>query len=332
MNRTNPLKKHLKIALLTLSMINLSCIGAQDIKVVSGKVRAKKTNTLPTHIVGPSVFQIPGYFVWGGSVAKGEDGKYHMLFSLWESGPQYGNFVKSWVLESKIGYAVSDFPDRDFQFQKIVLKGTRYDGDTLSWDAQSVHNPHIKKFNGKYYLYYTGTRDPGQQPKGSKAENMDQRTRAQQSQQIGVVSFNSFEDLVSGNFSRPKKPLIEPRTRVKPDHILNPSPPNTVAKPDNIIVVNPSVDYNPKTGKYMLFFKGNLYEPGWKGAHGVAIGDSPDGPFETLDVFIFDVRMPDGKIASTEDPYVWYAKKYDKFLAVVKDFSGQLTGYKNTLA
>jgi hypothetical protein len=61
--------------------------------------------------------------VWGGSVIKGEDHKYHMLFSLWESGPGTENFSNSWVLESKIGYAVSDYPDRDFKFQKIVLQG-----------------------------------------------------------------------------------------------------------------------------------------------------------------------------------------------------------------
>lgn len=323
---------YLKIAVMVLIISCFSSARAQDFKVVSEKVQAKKVTGLPTHLKGSSVFQIPGYFVWGGSVVKGEDNKYHMLFSLWESGTKNGSFAKNWVLESKIGYAISDKPDGDFKFQKIVLKGKRYAGDLKSWDAQSVHNPHIKKFNGKYYLYYTGSMDPGIQPKGSSGENLDKRSRVQQSQCIGVITFDSFDDLVSGNFSRPKKPLLVPRTRVKPNNILNGSPEGTVAKPDNIIVVNPSVDYNPNTGKYMLFFKGNLYQPSWKGAHGVAIGNSPLGPFEPLDTFIFDVRLPDGKIASTEDPYVWYAKKYNQFLAVVKDFSGQLTGHKKTLA
>ena len=82
----------------------------------------------------------------------------------------------------------------------------------------------------------------------------------------------------------------------------------------------------------MLFFKGNLYEPSWKGVHGVAIGDTPTGPFIPRDEFIFDIRMPDGSLASTEDPYVWYAPKYQEFMAVVKDFSGRLTGHKKTLA
>jgi len=283
-------------------------------------------------LLGASALNIDGYFVWGGSVIKGDDGKYHMLFSLWESGINYGSFVQSWVLESKIGYAVSDYPDRDFKFKKIILKGTRYNGDTTSWDAQMVHNPHIKKFNDTYYLYYVGAKDNGVQPKGSTAENLDKRSRVQQSICIGAIAFSSFEDLINGNFQRPKQPLLVPRTRVKASNILNGSPKGTIAKPDNIIMANPAVVFNPNTKDYMLFFKGNLYEPSWKGAHGVAIGKTPLGPFTPREEFVFDIRMPDGSIASTEDPYVWYVKNQKKFFAVVKDFSGRLTGEKKTLA
>jgi|TARA_R110000868_G_scaffold153543_5_gene379000 hypothetical protein len=330
----NVILTYCKLVFVVLCMTNAFFCNAQSLKVIPGKIDAKKVDALvcPNEIMGASIFQIPNYFVWGASVIKGDDGKYHMLFSLWESGTEGGSFVKDWVLQSKIGYAVSDYPDKDFRFQKIVLKGTRYQGDNLSWDAQMVHNPHIKKFNGKYYLYYIGARDPGEQAKGSTGENLDQRARVQQSLCIGVLEFNNFKELLSGNFSRPKQPLLRPRTRVKPDNIVDGSPTGTVAKPDNIIAVNPSVDYNPLTQKYMLYFKGNIYEPQWKGVHGVAIGDDPKGPFMPLDRFVFNVRMPDGTLASTEDPYVWYSKKLQQFMAIVKDFSGRLTGYKKTLA
>ncbi|WP_235293316.1 glycoside hydrolase family protein [Portibacter lacus] len=314
-------------------MIWLLCSCKSILYVVPSPLKGQVVDQLESKmLVSPSVLDIDGYFVWGGSVVKGKDGKYHMLFSLWESGMEDGSFVKNWVLESKIGYAVSDFPDKDFEFKQIVLKGALHDGNEAAWDAQMVHNPHLKEFNGNYYLYYIGGRDYGQEPVGSTGENLNKRSRVQQSLCTGVIEFNSFEDLLVGRFERPSAPLLEPRTRVKPNNILNGSPAGTVAKPDNIIVVNPSVDYNPKTKEYFLFFKGNLYEPHWKGAHGVALGKSPLGPFVPRDEFIFDVRMPDGTIASTEDPYVWYAKKYKQFYAVVKDFSGQLTGYKKTLA
>jgi hypothetical protein len=195
-----------------------------------------------------------------------------------------------------------------------------------------VHNPHIKKFKDKYYLYYGGGKDPGIQPKGSKGENVNKRNRVQQSQQIGVLEFDSFEDLVAGNFKRPDAPILSARTRVKPDNIVESSPEGTQPKPDNIIVVNPSVVQRPSDGKYLLYFKGNFYNPNWRGVHGVAIGDSPTGPFTTTDHFVFDIRYEDGTIASAEDPYVWYHNTHEKFYAVFKDFSGKITEGKPGLA
>ena len=124
---------------------------------------------------GPSVLNDPDRFVWGGSVVKGDDNKYHMLYATWECGDSIPAFSNSWVLHSKIAYAVSDYPDRDFKFQKIVLQGRALEGDSTAWDAQMVHNPHIKKFNNKYYLYYGGGKDPGIQPKGSKGEKVNKR-------------------------------------------------------------------------------------------------------------------------------------------------------------
>lgn len=281
---------------------------------------------------GPSVLNDPGRFVWGGSVLKGDDGKYHMLYSTWEAGDSVPKFTDSWVLHSKIAYAVSDYPDRDFKFQKVVLQGRALEGDSLAWDAQMVHNPHLKRFNGTYYLYYIGSKDPGPQPQGSKGENVNKRNRVQQSQKIGVIAFNNFQDLMSGNFERPDLPLLSPRTRVKSNDIVNPSPEGTQAKPDNILVVNPAVVQRPSDGKFLLFFKGNLYEPHWKGVHGVAISDSPTGPFVPSDDFVFDIKDKNGQISSAEDPYVWYHQKHKRFYAVFKDFTGNITGKEPGLA
>lgn len=281
---------------------------------------------------GPSVLNDSNRFVWGGSVVKGDDNKYHMLYSTWERGDSLPAFGDSWVLHSKIAYAVSDYPDRDFKFQKIILQGRALEGDSTAWDAQMVHNPHLKKFGDKYYLYYIGSVDPGVQPSGSKGENLNKRNRVQQSQKIGVIEFENFEDLLSGNFKRPNAPLLSPRTRVKVNDIVSPSPIGTKAKPDNIIVVNPSVVQRPADGKFLLYFKGNIYEPQWKGVHGVAISGSPTGPFIATDTIVFDIRLDDGKIASAEDPFVWHHKKNDKFYAVFKDFSGKITGHEPGLA
>ena len=53
---------------------------------------------------------------------------------------------------------------------------------------------------------------------------------------MGVVVFEHFDELLNGDFKRPDKPLLSPRTRVKKDNVVNPSPEKTKAKPDNMIV------------------------------------------------------------------------------------------------
>jgi hypothetical protein len=114
--------------------------------------------------------------------------------------------------------------------------------------------------------------------------------------------------------------------------VIDPSPDGTEALPDNLIVVNPTVEHRTADGKYLLYFKGNLYDPGWRGAHGLAIADDPAGPFEPVDQFMFELRTEDGKIASAEDPYVWYHPGTGLFYAVFKDFSGRFTGSDPALA
>ncbi|MEN8151386.1 MAG: glycoside hydrolase family protein [Planctomycetota bacterium] len=275
---------------------------------------------------GDSVLSLPGRFVWGGSVVKGRDGRFHMLFNTWKTGPDSPPFRDAWVLHSEIGHAVSDRPDGGFEFTGVVLRGAGAD----AWDAQVVTNPHLRVFDGRFHLYYVGSRDPGPQSAGSPGERLSKRNRVQQCQRIGVIVFDSFEDLVAGDFERPSEPLLAPRTRVKDRDIVDPSPTGTTALPDNIVVVNPSVVFDRPRNRYLLYFKGNVYTPHWKGVHGVAVADSPTGPFRALDDIVFDVRMPDGSLASAEDPYVW--RRGDRFHAIVKDFTGAITGGSKGLA
>jgi len=282
-------------------------------------------------VQGESAFQLRDSFVWCGSPIQIKE-KYYLFYSAWESGPQLPAFGDSWVLYSKIGVAVSDSPDRHFRSLGLVLKGRKDQGDSTLWDAQMVHNPLIKYFNGKYYLYYIGGKDPGVQPTGSPGEKLNKRNRVQQSLQIGVIEFNSVQELLAGKYKRSGQPLLSPRTRVKSTDVVNPSPPGTIAKPDNMIVVNPAVEYRPSDGKYLLFFKGNLYDPTWRGVHGVATADSPTGPFTATDEFVFDIDDGKGNKVSAEDPFVWYHRADQIFYAIMKDFTGKLTGGEPGLA
>jgi predicted GH43/DUF377 family glycosyl hydrolase len=328
----------LKIEIKLWMVILLACTGFQ---AIGQKYFAVQPMSIDARLVavnnavmlkGPSILMDDHRFVWCGSVVQSNDSTYHMFFSTWTCDRDSLGFYNTWVLESQIGYATSRFPDKDFKFEKIVLRGTRFDGDTTAWDAQMVHNPHIKKFGDRYYLYYIGAKDPGTQPPDSPGSKLSKRDRIQQMQHIGVIEFSDFDEILNGTFIRPKQPLLSPRTRVKKENIINPSTHGTVPKPDNIIVTNPSVVYRPSDGKYLLYFKGNWYDPHWRGVHGVALSDHPAGPFVTSDQIVFDVRMDDGKIANAEDPFVWYYKKFKQFFVIIKDFSGKMTGGEPSLA
>lgn len=280
-------------------------------------------------VEGTSALQVPGHFTWGGSVTKAGDGKFYMIYSAPETGVY--PFNNAWVFGSKLGLAVSDRPDGGFKQLGFFYNQDGFTEDTSSWDSQSASNPHVRKFGDKYYLYYAATVDPGNENVFSETDTLPRRDRVQQNQKIGVIIFESFPDLMEGKFVRSEKPLLEARTRVKPDNVLAPSTAGTEPKPDNLIVVNPSVVYRPSDGKYLLYFKGNIYDPHWRGIHGVAIGDTPVGPFVALDEPVFHIESVEGKL-SAEDPYVWYHSRDKRFYAVFKDFNGKFTKGEPCLA
>lgn len=280
-------------------------------------------------VSGDGAFQVPGHFVWGASVIQGDGGRYYMVYSAVPTGKY--SFDPAWVLGSKMGLAVSDRPDGGFRHLGFFLNQDGFRPDQSAWDAQTVMNPHLRKFGDKYYLYYVGGVDLGNDRVRSADGTLPLRARVQQSLRIGVIEFDSFNDLLAGKFERSNVPLLAPRTRVKPGDIVDPSPEGTQPMPDNIIVVNPAVVYRPSDGKYLLYFKGNVYDPTWRGVHGVAISDSPAGPFVPLDLEVLTIKGGDKRL-SAEDPYVWYCDRDKQFYAIFKDFTGAFTRGEPCLA
>ena len=276
----------------------------------------------------PAVLEHPEYFVWGGSVIQGEDGRYYMFCSLFDADIPFSD---SWLLSSRIAWAVSDDPDRDFIIQDILIPPAGEAGDPAAWDAQTVHNQHVRRFGQRVYLYYIGSRDPGRPSPGEPGYETSLRNLVQLNQKIGVIEARSVRALTLGDWERPNAPLLEPRTRVAP-HTFDPSPEGTEPLPDNLIVVNPSVVQRPSDRTYLLYFKGNIYDPNWRGAHGVAEGPTPTGPFFSKDMFLFEVEFPDGTISrNAEDPFVWFDSSRRRFYTIVKDFTGQVGGERSCL-
>ncbi len=85
-----------------------------------------KKRMLPAPVGGG--FRMEGYWVWCGSVIKGEDNRYHMFASRW---PKSQPMHPGWLSLSEIVRASSDTPEGPYQFEEVVLpaRGAEY------WDG-----------------------------------------------------------------------------------------------------------------------------------------------------------------------------------------------------
>ena len=70
---------------------------------------------LPAPINGG--YQDPDYWVWGSSVIKEEDNRYHMFASRWNNKLNFGN----WVTNSEVVHAVADTPIGPYKTLEVVL-------------------------------------------------------------------------------------------------------------------------------------------------------------------------------------------------------------------
>ena len=250
-----------------------------------------------------NIFKSKDYYTWCGSVIMGEDGKYYMFYSRWPHGVRkldddslnyIFNGFAGWQKYSEIAIAVSNKLEGPYKHITTVLKSTGKEG---LWDRFTMHNPHIQKFNGYYYLYFISTAYDSTflpvNPNQSK-ENL-QWFRYNCAQSIGVVKVKSIRDFISGNFKMPDEPIVRV-DKIRTFEVVN----------------NPSVAQGPD-GKYYMMYKSRK-----SGGHMMfwwAVADKPDAPYTTISNVTSENDM------ACEDPYMWYDKKRKSFYAVAKYFS-----------
>lgn len=157
-------------------------------------------------------FAQEGYWIWCGSVIRGEDGRYHMFASRW---PQSLPFFAGYLRASEVVRAVADTPAGPFRFEEIALptRGPRH------WDGMMTHNPTIHRSGDTFLLFYIGAtyQDP---------ENCYGNIR------IGLVTSRS----VYGPWERRDRPVLEPRPgKWDSSVVTNPAP--CVLRDDRILLV-----------------------------------------------------------------------------------------------
>lgn len=192
-----------------------------------------------------SIFEMDGFFVWCGTIAKGDDGKYYLYFSFW---PKSDSFDNDWVIYSKIGYAVSDNPYGGFEYCGIAL-----DSGT-GWDSGAVHNPAVIRHNGKYYMYYMGNHGNG--------EYWSHRNN----QRIGVAVASSPH----GPWQRFDTPVID-ITKDSFDSLMTSNPSVTIGDDGKFYMIYKAVTAidNHIAGGAVIC--------------GIAVADDPVGPFKKYD-------------------------------------------------
>lgn len=228
-----------------------------------------------------------GYFVWDGSIVRGEDGKYHMFYSRWPTKETFN----AWITRSEVVHAVSDSLAGPFVFHDVALppRGGSY------WDATATHNPTVKKFGKKYYIYYMGNIGSGVLSDGTTNIAQHEKSR------IGVA----VADSPNGPWKRFDKPIID----ISSDEDA----------PDAGSMNNSSVTQAPD-GTYLL-----MYKAGGKRGKGkpvsllLATANSPVGPFKKELVNLFPV---DGVKFPFEDQFFWYDKHDKMYYCILKDMKG----------
>jgi predicted GH43/DUF377 family glycosyl hydrolase len=234
-----------------------------------------------------AILQEEGYNVWGASMARTNDGICHLYYARWPSDSTF----RGWLKYSEIAYATSSQPTGPYQFQRVILKGF----GKGNWNEEAAHNPHIKKFEDKYYLYFIAHR--------KEDLGLSDWMNHIFTQRIGVA----IADQPEGPWTVLPEPLIDYQE----------------GKPAHGYMVNPSVCERPD-GTYLMMFKAR--KPGaetfgkFDPIHCVATAPTPVGPFTIADQTLLTEH-------TAEDPFVWYQN--NRYYALVKDMYAKYTGHKS---
>lgn len=234
-----------------------------------------------------NVFHDEEYFNWCSSIIKGDDGKYHMFYSRWEKSKSF----RAWLTHSTIAHAVSDKPYGPYKYVETVLD---FERETYKKDDMiTAHNPKIKYFDGKYYLYFISTKMGiditndellNTAKTGLKHMNWNILRKNQR-------TFVAVSNSLNGGWKVNKTSLIEP------------------SGPITTLAVNPAITLGPDNRYYMII-KGD--KPGttkFERNQAIAISDRPDSGFKLQ-------SKPVINDWDTEDVSMWYDKFSSRFYAV----------------
>ena len=276
-----------------LSLSPLSLVLAVDKPAVP--TNPFNNNLEPAPVAGS--FRMKDYIIWGGSVTKGDDGKFYMFAARWPKKLT----MKNWVTDSEVVLASADRAEGPYHFEKVILppRGPQF------WDGMATHNPTIHRYKGKYVLFYTGITYNFDRPTGKCTQ--EQYGTAWNTKRVGVA----VADSPQGPWTRPDAPILQPRPGKWDGAIIsNPAP--VIHDDGSVLLIYKSapVPYPARNKNRALNF-------------GVASAPNYLGPYKRIGGGKkVEIKGTEG--AHIEDPYIWQADGY--YQMVAKIFSKTLTG------
>jgi len=238
-------------------------------------------------------FKLDGYWVWCGSIIRGDDGQYHMFASMWT---KQVPFDWNWVTNSRIVRAVAPRPEGPYTYVEDVLP-PREGG---FWDGKMTHNPTIHRAGSTYLLFYTGTTYDDPIPTHPVKHGDAIRLQARRNQRIGLATAPS----PTGPWSRPDRPTLD----VRPD------------KWDAFLTTNAAPCVAPD-GSVLLYYKSTTHDRDSL-RYGIARAPHFRGPYERVgDV---PIKWSEDGRASYEDAYIW--REDGEYRMLFNDLSGKITG------
>lgn len=237
-------------------------------------------------ITKDNIFKTPGYFNWGMSIIKGDDGKYHLFYSRWKE--KYSFY--GWLTHSEIAHAISDSPAGPWKYKETAIKCR----GKYKWNAITAHNPKIKYFNGKYYLYYISTHMGGK--KYTESDLIETSKVGYSHPKWKILRPNmrtgvAVSKSLNGPWKSLKKPLIEP------------------SGPITTLTVNPAVAKGSDNKYYMIIKGDKPNEKRFIRNQAIAVSDYPDKGFVIQPKPVIDYL-------DTEDVSMWFDKKRNRFYAI----------------
>lgn len=287
------------MAICALTMVGVLSVEADSMSTDESSSGAPSNiftdNLAPAPAGG--AFRMKDYIIWGGSVTRGDNGRYYMFASRWPKSVG----MKNWVVNSDVVLASSDHAEGPYTFEKVLLppRGPEF------WDGMVTHNPSIHRHNGKYVLFYVGSTYDFERP--TSPVSQDIYGQVWNGKRVGVATADS----PFGPWTRLDEPILQPHPGKWDGAIIsNPAP--AIHEDGSVLLIYKSapVPYPARLKNRALHF-------------GVARAPHYLGPYTRVN----DgerIKISGAESTHVEDPYVWSANGY--YHMVAKVFSSSLTG------